>query len=295
MTAVSKAELARSAHADARRGLRRRVINESVRYAILIGACLLALLPMLWIWADALKSPAEVAADSFSLPQSVELGNLGRAWTVGNYGRYFGNTLVYCVAIVALIAILSSLAGYAFGALRFRGRDALFAFFLVGVIVPFQAVMIPEYYLARDLGLIGTYWGYILPGAAFQLGFGIFLMRAAFRALSQEIAAAARVDGANEWQIFRRVMLPLAMPSVATLIIFEFMWTWKNFLVPLVMVQNDPMRPVSLGVLFFFGRYSSDLGMIAAGATISSLPIVIVYILLQRYITQGLAEGALKG
>jgi ABC-type glycerol-3-phosphate transport system permease component len=131
-------------------------------------------------------------------------------------------------------------------------------------------------------------------GAAVQLPFGIFLMRGFFRGLPPEIADAARVDGANEWAVFRQVMLPLATPGLATLVVFQFIYTWNEFLMPLIFVQRDELRPVSLGMMFFFGRYTADRGMIAAGVTIAMLPMVVLYLLLQRRFIEGITAGALK-
>jgi len=266
-----------------------------LRYVVLFFALAVFAMPLIWMVLAAVKPATELAQDPFAFPHDIELGNLIEAWKVGRYGTYLGNTLFYCLAIVVGVTLLSCLGGYAFGVLEFPGRDALFAVFLIGVVVPFQAVMIPSYYLVSDLGILGTYWAYILPGIAFGLGFGMFMMRAFFRGLPREIASAARLDGANEWQVFRRVMLPMAWPGLITLTIFQFMFTWKTFLLPLVLVQEESKRPISLGITFFFGRYSSDLGMIAAGVTISSLPMVVVYLLLQRRITEGITQGAVKG
>lgn len=267
----------------------------AARYLTLSLGALIFLLPVFWMVNVAIKPPAEVAEDPFALPTELALANLVRAWDTGNYSQYLLNTLFYCAAIVAGVCVLSCLGGYAFGVLRFRSSGLLFALFLLGIIVPFQAVMIPEYYLVRDLRLLGSVWGYVFPGIAFGLGFGMFLMRAFFRGLPYELVEAARLDGANELQIFSRVMLPLAAPGLSTLAIFQFMYTWKNFLIPLVLVQRDSLRPMSLGITFFYGRYSVDLGMVAAAITIMSVPMIVVYVVLQRQITHALAQGALKG
>ena len=168
------------------------------------------------------------------------------------------------------------------------------ALFLIGLMVPFQSVMVPLYYLLRDLHLLGTYGGFIIPAITIQLPFGIFLMRGFFRGLPPELGDAARVDGANEWGVFRQVMLPLARPGLATLVVFEFIFFWNEFAMPLVFVQREALRPISLGTLSFFGRYTADRGMIAAGVTISMLPVVVLYLLLQRRFIEGITAGALK-
>jgi ABC-type glycerol-3-phosphate transport system permease component len=154
--------------------------------------------------------------------------------------------------------------------------------------------MIPLYYLLRDVRILETYWAFIVPGIALRLPFGIFLMRGFFRGLPPELGDASRTDGANEWQVFRQVMLPLSWPGLATLVVFQFMWTWNQFAMPLIFVQRDELRPVSLGTMFFFGRFTADRGLIAAGVTIAMIPIVALYLLLQRRFIEGITAGALK-
>jgi ABC-type glycerol-3-phosphate transport system permease component len=267
---------------------------EALRYLVLFLFLLIFFIPVVWVWSSAFKTSIEIARDPFGLPGAFRWENIERAWTVGRFDRYLGNTVIYCVAIVGGVVLLSCLTGYALAMLPLPGRGAILMVFVLGLMVPFQSVMIPIYYLLRDLHLLETYWAFILPGIAFRLPFGIFLMRAFFRGLPAEIGDAARVDGANEWAVFRQVMLPLAIPGLATLIVFQFIWTWNQFLMPLVYVQTDDLRPVSLGTMFFFGRFTADRGMIAAGVTISMLPMVVLYLLLQRRFIEGITAGALK-
>lgn len=264
------------------------------RYAVLIVFLLIFLVPFLWIWSSALKSSLEIARSPFALPEEYLWGNLKEAWTTGGFDRYIGNTVIYCAAIVTGVVALSCLAGYALASLPLPGRGVVLALFLLGLMVPFQSVMIPIYYLLRDVGLLETYWAFIVPGIALRLPFGIFLMRGFFRGLPRDIADAARLDGANEWHVFRHVMLPLAVPGLSTLVVFQFINTWNQFLMPLVFVQRDELRPVALGTMFFFGRFTADRGMIAAGVTISMIPMIILYLLLQRRFIEGITAGAMK-
>jgi ABC-type glycerol-3-phosphate transport system permease component len=264
------------------------------RYLVLILFLLIFFIPFIWIWSSAFKESIEIARDPFALPEKLQWENIKRAWTVGQFDRYMGNTVIYCVAIVGGVVFFSCLAGYALALLPLPLRGVILMTFVLGLMVPFQSVMIPIYYLLRDIHLLETYWAFILPGIAFRLPFGIFLMRAFFRGLPPELGDAARVDGANEWAVFRQIMLPLAIPGLATLIVFQFIWTWNQFLMPLVYVQRDELRPVALGTMFFFGRFTADRGMIAAGVTISMLPMVVIYLLLQRKFIEGITAGALK-
>jgi ABC-type glycerol-3-phosphate transport system permease component len=230
----------------------------------------------------------------FGLPGEWHWENLTQAWTVGHFGQYMANTALYCATIVAGVVAASCLAGYALALLPVPARSLVFTLFLLGLMVPFQSIMIPIYYLLRDLHILETYLAFIVPAIALGLPFGIFLMRAFFRGLPQEIADAGRVDGASEWTVFWRVMLPLATPGLTTLIVFQFMYTWKAFLMPLVFVQLDELRPVALGMMFFFGRFTADRGMIAAGVTIAMVPVIVLYLVLQRQFIDGITAGAVK-
>lgn len=276
------------------KGQLHRWAGELGRYAVLVIFLVIFVVPVAWIAAAALKSSQQIAASPLALPTELHWENFARAWTIGHFDTYLWNTVVYSVTIVTGVTVLSSLAGYALARRQFRGRNVVFVLFLLGLMVPFQSLMIPLYYLARDLGILGTRWAMILPGIALGLPFGIFLMRAFFQSLPEELADAARIDGCNEFGAFRRVMLPLAYPGLTTLVIFQFMQTWNAFLLPLVLVQRDELRPVGLGIMFFLGRYTSDRGLIAAGVLLTSLPIVVLYLFLQRHFIRGITAGALK-
>ncbi|WP_020576530.1 carbohydrate ABC transporter permease [Actinopolymorpha alba] len=264
------------------------------RYAVLLAFLLVFLLPFVWIWSSALKSNAEINADPFGLPSSLRWHNVVEAWTTGRFGSYVGNSLLYCAFVVPGVTVLSCLAGYALGMLRLPGERVIFTAFLLGIMIPFQSIMIPQYYLVRDLDLLGTYWGVIVPSIALGLAFGIFVMRAFFRGLPPEIADAARIDGASEWRVFHLIMLPLARPGLTTLVVFQFMTTWNMLLIPLLYGQDENLRPISTGIMFFIGEYSVDRSLIAAGVSLSTVPIIVVYLLFQRHFVRGISAGALR-
>ena len=263
-------------------------------YAILIAFLVIFLLPFIWIWSSAFKTSQEIGRDPFALPTELRWENLVEAWTVGHFSRVHAEQrhLLRGDRRRQRRLCLSR---------RVRSLHAspprpgtVLVLFLLGLMVPFQSVMIPMYYLLRDIHMLETYWAFIVPGIAIRLPFGIFLMRGFFRGLPPELGDAARTDGANEWGVFRQVMLPLSWPGLATLIVFQFMWAWNEFAMPLIFVQRDELRPVSLGTMFFFGRFTADRGMIAAGVTLSMIPVVILYLLLQRRFIEGITAGALK-
>jgi ABC-type glycerol-3-phosphate transport system permease component len=270
------------------------LVGKIARYAILTVFLLYFIMPVVLVWTSSLRDSTEINVNPLGLPASPKWENLAEAWTRGQFSRYVLNSVLYCVSIVSGVVLISSLAGYALAHINIPGRQYILTVFLLGVMVPFQSIMIPLYYLLRDLGMLQTHLAFIVPAIALGLPFGIFLMRGFFLGLPAEIAHAARIDGANEWTVFWRIMLPLVRGGMFTLVIFQFLHTWNAFLMPLVFVQQDELRPVMLGMMFFFGRFSSDQGMIAAAVTITMMPVVILYLALQRQFIQGITAGAIK-
>jgi ABC-type glycerol-3-phosphate transport system permease component len=246
------------------------------------------------MWIAALRSSSEVYVSPFSLPHELDFGNIVRAWTVGHFGQYFFNSIIITVPTVAGVVVLSSLAGYGIARFRFPVRLPMFYMLLLGLMVPFQSVMIPLYYQLRDLSLLGTYWAFILPATAGGLPFGTFLMQSYFSGIPRDMAEAARIDGCSELQVFWRVMMPLAGPAVSSLVVFQFVWSWNAFLMPLLYLQREAVRPIPLGMMFFEGRYTQDVSLIAAGVSISTVPVILVYLAFQRHFVRGLTAGALK-
>jgi raffinose/stachyose/melibiose transport system permease protein len=222
-------------------------------------------------------------------------GNLGTAWTEGNFDIYLRSSAIVTGAVVAISTVLSILAGYAFGLMRFRGSEVLFYLFLLGLMVPMEAIVVPLYYDLRDIGLTDTYWALILPQAALSTAFGTFWMRAFFRSVPRSLIEAARLDGSSSWVTLWRIVLPLGRPAVLTMVVLVFMWTWNEFLLALVMVSDESLRTAPLGLAFFQGRNTSDEGLLAAGALIVALPVVVVYLFLQRHFIRGMLSAAVKG
>jgi raffinose/stachyose/melibiose transport system permease protein len=221
-------------------------------------------------------------------------GDLATAWEDGNFATYFRSSVIVTVAVVAVSAVLSGLAGYAFGLMRFRGSQVLFYTFLLGLMVPLEAIVVPLYYDLRDFGMTNTYWSLILPQAALSTAFGTFWMRAFFRSVPRSLIEAARLDGSSSWVTLWRIVLPLGRPAVLTMIVLVFMWTWNEFLLALVMVSDESLRTAPLGLAFFQGRNTSDEALLAAGSVIVATPVVLVYLFLQRHFIRGMIEGAVR-
>ncbi|WP_027006183.1 carbohydrate ABC transporter permease [Conexibacter woesei] len=267
--------------------------EQSLTYTLLGVFSLIALLPIVGIVLTALQQKGGGA--SFGSFDGLHFDNFKRAWQDGNFGTYLKSSVIVAVAVVGLSTIVSILAGYAFGLMRFRFAQPLFYLFLLGLMVPMEAMIVPLYYDLRDLQLTDTYWALILPQAGTSIAFGTFWMRAFFRSVPQSLVEAARIDGASSWFTLWRVLLPLARPAVLTMVVLLFMWTWNEFLLALVMVTDENLRTAPLGLSFFIGRNQADLTLLAAGAVIVALPVVVLYVFLQRHFIRGMVSGAVKG
>jgi raffinose/stachyose/melibiose transport system permease protein len=267
--------------------------EQTVGYVILGVFSLIALFPIAGIVLTAVQDPGGGA--TFGTFDGIHLGNFKAAWEEGNFGAYLKSSMIVAVVVVAVSVVLSVLSGYAFGLMRFRGRTVLFYVFLLGLMVPMEAMIVPLYYDFRDLGLTDTYWGLILPQIGTSVAFGTFWMRAFFRGVPMSLVEAARIDGASSWFTLWRVLLPLARPAVLTMTVLLFMWTWNEFLLALVMVTDEGLRTAPLGLSFFQGRNTSDLTLLAAGSVIVAFPVVVLYVFLQRHFIRGMLAGAVKG
>jgi raffinose/stachyose/melibiose transport system permease protein len=267
--------------------------EQQLAYLLLGVFSLIALVPIVGIVVTALQ--ARGGAASFGVPDGLNLDNFATAWDEGNFGDYLRSSAIVTVSVVVLSTLLSILAGYAFGMMRFRGSSALFYLMLLGLMVPLEATIVPLYYDLRDLSLTDTYWALILPQVGASVAFGTFWMRAFFRSVPRSLVEAARLDGSTSWTTLWRVVLPLGRPAVLTMVALIFMWTWNEFLLALVMVSDEGLRTAPLGLAFFQGRNTTDYALLAAGSVIVATPVVLLYVFLQRHFIRGMLAGAVKG
>jgi ABC-type glycerol-3-phosphate transport system permease component len=265
------------------------------KHVLLLGLSLLMLFPLVLTVSTALKTGQDVKVNPFGLFSSFSTENIVTAWTVGDFRSYVLNSFLLSVPSTLLVVVLSTMAGYAFARLPFPGRSLLFYLVVLGLLVPFFTYMIPLYFQLRSMGLLDSLLGVNLVLASTGLSFGTFFMRAFFSDLPVELDQAARIDGASEWQIFRRVMLPLVSSGIGALTVFTFLQNWNNFLVPLLYVPSGAYRPLTTGLYLFLGGRSIDIGPLAAGTLITILPVVVLFIALQKQVTQGFLAGAVKG
>ena len=263
-------------------------------YIILTLFLLIILIPILGLVFSAFKTDSEVIKGPLSFPSEIRLDAFKEAWTTGRFNYFFRNSVIVTIVVVAVSVFLATLTGYAFAMLPVPGRKFLFPLMLLGYMVPFEAVIIPLYHLMNRMNLTDTYWALILPQVGLSVSFGTLWMSSFFRAAPRELVDAAAMDGCNRWQVLWRILWPLARPAVLTLVVLVFMWTWNEFLLALVMVQKETMRTLPVGLAFFQGRYSANIPLMAAGSLIVAAPILLVYILFQRYFIRGMLGGAVK-
>jgi multiple sugar transport system permease protein len=277
--------------ATRRRGLTPGVL---ALHAALIAGSLVMLLPFVWMLSTSLKTPPETFTyPPVWLPRTIAWDNYARTVTAMPFGRFYLNSLIVTVSVSVLQILTSSLAAFAFARLRFRGRDALFLLYLATLMVPFQVTMIPNFIVVRALGWYDTYQAMILP-PAFS-AFSTFLLRQYFRGIPMDMDEAARIDGANSFRIWWSVVLPLSGPVLAALAIFVSLNTWNDFLWPLIVTNSDRIRTLPVGLSAFQGQFKTDWNLLMAGSVIAMLPLLVVYVIAQRWFIRGIALSGIAG
>ena len=265
-------------------------------HLLLTAASVIALYPLLSIVMLALNKPG-TRISGFTIPKEFSVESFTLAWERGGFAQALWSSAVVAVTVVAVSVAFSILAGYAFAMMRFPLRGTLFIVLLAGLMLPYEALIIPLYFGFRDLGLIDSRWAVILPQIGFSVSFGTFWMRTAFAAQEDTLVEAAQLDGANSWHILQRVLLPVVNPAVLSLAALLFLFAWNDFLLALVLLpQNEAAQTAPLALSFFAGqRRGGDPSTIAAAALIVAVPVLIMYILMQRRFIQGITTGATKG
>lgn len=252
-------------------------------------------LPLAVALVSSFKSTAEIMNAPFGLPESWSLANFGEVLGEGNFGTYFRNSLLVTVGSEVLILSLSAMAGYALGRYRFRFHGALYTVILMGLMIPAKLLLVPLFLQLKQMGLLDSLWGLILVYAAGGIPAGVFIMTGFFRALPQALESAARVDGAGEWTIFHRIMLPLVRPQLAIVAIYTAIPIWNDFLLPIVFISSPELKTMPQGLSVFFGEHAVNMGALFAGLTVSALPLVALYLVLSEQFIKGLTAGAVKG
>ncbi|MEH2347375.1 MAG: carbohydrate ABC transporter permease [Nostoc sp.] len=264
-------------------------------YGLLGAIALVMLFPLLWLVSTALKSPTENILQSPPqlLPSQPTLDNFVSVWNSLPFGQYLYNSTLVSVLTVGLNLLFCALAAYPLARLSFVGRDWIFVAIVSTIMIPFQIVMIPLYILTVQLGLRNSYLGMIFPSLA--SAFGIFLLRQAFMSVPKEIEEAARMDGSSELGLWWHIMLPAIRPALVTLAIFVFIGAWSDFLWPLIVIQDENLYTLPLGVAKLAGTFSLDWRLVAAGSVIAIAPVLLLFLFLQRYIVPTETGSGVKG
>jgi raffinose/stachyose/melibiose transport system permease protein len=261
--------------------------------AVLVSFAVITVLPILGVVLLSLQ-PEQAQLSGFEWPDRLHFENYARAFDVAHFSSYLKSSLIVSVAVVAGTVVVSTLSGYAFGTMRFPGENILFYLLLTGLVIPFEAVIVPLYVELRTIRLTNTYASVILPLIATNSAFGTFWMRAYFRSVPRQLIESAALDGAGSLRILWKILLPGARPALLTLVVLVFMWSWNEFLLPLVMLSREDLRTAPLGLAFFAGRYTTDRVGMAAAAVMVALPVVVLFMATHRRFVHGMWVGALK-
>lgn len=252
--------------------------------------------PFIFIIFTSLKSTAQVMQSSaFAPPTDPQFANYAAAWERGKFSTTFFNSAIITVIKVPLGLMISAMAAYALARIEFRGNKLLLLVILFGTMIPFQVMLAPIFTLVNGLRLIDTYPGVILPYLAFGVPYQVFILHGFFRGIPKELSEAARIDGASHFVIFWRIFLPVSLPVLAALLILDFVATWNEFAMALVLLQDQKMWTLPLGLSAFQGQFSRDYGQLNSAIVMTVLPATIVYLIFQRYFVSGLTSGAVKG
>lgn len=271
------------------------LIKKVVLYVILILIAVIMAIPFIWMLSASIKSDREVfQMDPFVLiPKNPKWSNYAKIWTKIPMLTFVKNTVFLTIIVTFLQLFASSFAAYAFAKLRFKFRNGLFLAYIATIAMPWQVYMVPQFLMMRSFGLNDKLLAMICL-QAFS-AFGVFMMKQFYEGIPNELSEAARIDGMTEYQIYSHIMLPLSKPALSTLTIFTFVNTWNDYLGPLIYLKSESKKTIQLGLKMFISQYSSDYGLIMAGSVLSLIPVIIVFMCLQKYFVEGVASTGLKG
>ena len=259
---------------------------------ILIG--IVTVIPFVWMFLSSFKENKEINSLMQTLiPQKFTFQNYVKMNENFNFLGFFKNSLFYSIVVTIIIAYTSTISGFVLSKYRFRGRNALFGFIMATMMIPGTVTIIPKYSMMQVFGWMDTYWALIVP--MLFSSFGIFMLRQACNGIPDEIIEAARIDGANEFYIFHRIILPMCQNAISSIAIFQFLWAWEDYLWPYLMITSESKQVLSVGLSLFSGRYSTDYGGLFAATTISIIPVITVYLIFQKRFIDGISDSAVKG
>jgi len=273
---------------------RKTLVSGSLLHLVLVVGAIATIVPLVWMVSASLMPAGEATAfPPRFVPSRVTLGNYSALFERLNIGRAFLNSVIVALISTLCSLLFNSMAGYAFAKLRFGGRDRLFAILVGALAIPAQVAMLPLFLLLKSVGLVNTYAGVMIPLMATI--YGVFLVRQFMVSIPDDLIAAARIDGASEWQIYTRVILPVARPVLATLAIFTFMSAWNDFMWPLVILTSDRKYTLPVAIANLVGEHAQDVELMMAASVLSVIPVLLIFFVLQKQYIAGLTSGSVKG
>ncbi|MBF0384510.1 MAG: carbohydrate ABC transporter permease [Candidatus Omnitrophica bacterium] len=264
-------------------------------HSFLISVALSCLFPLIWMVRSSLMDPETIFTEKSLFPKAIRLVNYYNAWAEGNFGVYFLNSVLYTTAVVVGIVFISSLAAYAFSRLSFPGKNIFFYMFVGAMMIPLPGSFVPLYVLMSKLGLLNSRLGYILCMINVGLPLSILLLKTFFDKMPPDLEDAARIDGCGRLGIWWHVALPLARPALAVIVIFNSLNVWNEFILAMLLLNDKAKMPLQLGIMTFQGAHSVDYHLLMAGLTISSIPVILIYLAMQKHIIKGLASVGVVG
>ncbi len=269
-------------------------ISRVVLYVVLIALAALMLVPFVWMLSASLKLDKDVFVFPIKwIPENPRWANYVDIWTKIPLSKFVLNTTKLTIIVTILQLFTSSFAAYAFAKLKFKHRDLLFLAYVSTIAMPWQVYMVPQFIMMRSMGMNDSHMA-IICLQAFS-AFGVFMMRQFYQGIPDELCEAARIDGMNEYQIWYRIMLPLSKPALSTLTIFTFVSTWNDFLGPMIYLKTEAKKTLQIGLRMFISQYSSEYGLIMAASVLSLIPVLVVFLSLQKYFVEGIAATGVKG
>ena len=268
-------------------------VGAVLRTTFLLAMTFVILAPVLWFVLSSFKDATDLGARPPKiLPSRWAFENYTEAFQMYNYMRYFMNSVIVTTVATVLTLLFNSMAAYAFAKYNFRGRDGLFVMTLAMIMIPLQVILIPIYLVVSSLGLVNTYWGMIIPAAATPTG--VFIIRQYMLTIPDELIEAARIDGAGEFRIFARIVLPLCRPALAVVAIFSILWRWNDFLWPLLIAQKEELYTLPVALALLNGQLVVPYNIVLAMSVMSIIPVLFMFVFMQRQIVQGIAQTGIK-
>lgn len=270
-------------------------LSRIILYAVLIIFTLTYLLPFFSALVTSVRTQEDISVNGFwSIPQVFTLDNFPRAWTQGRVNNYLLNSFIITIPALIGTIFLSSLSAFALARYKFVGNRPIYFMYVAGTLLPFQILLLPVFLLSNKLGLYNSYWSIIIIHIAFQLGFCTFVLRNFMRTIPGEIMDAARIDGASEFGIYWKIVMPLTVPAIAAVATLEFTWIFNDYLWAIILLQDDSLKPVTAGLSTLQGQFITEWPIIVAGSLIATVPTLIIFLALQRYFIGGLTLGSSK-